>query len=232
MTVSVLIPCLNEEKYISTILTDLSRQTRVADEIIVVDGYSSDTTQTIVSGFKGVQLFVHGPGVALQRNVAASHATGELLIFLDADTHITENFIESVIADFKQHTLDMAIPRYIPFQSKWSYELFFLFFNALFFLFQKILPSGAGCGVFIRRSVFEKYGGFNGSLTYDDIELIRRIGRRARFQIVPITVYVSDRRLRKYGLFHMIVLYFALSILFCLNQFKLANKIKYEFGRF
>ncbi len=230
--VSVIIPTLNEEKYISTILSDLSQQTFAPHEVIVVDGNSRDQTTAAIRQFRKVKLLEKTPQVAEQRNSGAEEATGEVLIFLDADTHVTSSFIEKIVTEFEKKKLDIAIPRYTPINSIPLINGFFIFFNRLFYLFQKISPSGAGCGIIIKKEVFDSHGKFNREYTYDDIELIRRVSHKGKYGILPVTVYVSDRRFKKYGLVYMISLYSVLSLLFFFNQFKLANKVKYPFGNF
>ena len=81
MSVSVIIPTLNEE----SCLEDTLRLLRLHRpyEIIVVDGGSSDATCWLASA---ADLFLHGPrGRAVQMNLGAAHATGDVLLFLHAD---------------------------------------------------------------------------------------------------------------------------------------------------
>ncbi len=230
--VSIIIPCLNEEKYICTILSDLSTQGYPETEIIVVDGNSKDSTVSIVQRFPHVKLIQHSPHVATQRNLGASAASGDLLIFLDADTHIKDHFLAQLVSYHQKYNFDLAIPRYLPDDRSVVLLLFYNFFNLLFFLFQKIFPSGAGSAIFITSQAWKQSGPFNIQLTYDDIALIRKAARKSKFRVLPLNVFVSPRRIKKYGVIKMFIIYLLLSIFFCLNQFKLANKIRYEFGKF
>ncbi len=69
MKVSIVIPTFNEENYVSPVLSDIARQTRRADEVIVVDGKSEDATASVVERFPGVNLLIGAPPVANQRNL-------------------------------------------------------------------------------------------------------------------------------------------------------------------
>ena len=82
--ISVIIPAFNEEKTIGGCLKSLKNQSYKQMEIIVVDDGSSDSTRNIVKGFSDIKLLTQshkGPGQA--RNLGASNAKGEILIFVD-----------------------------------------------------------------------------------------------------------------------------------------------------
>jgi glycosyltransferase involved in cell wall biosynthesis len=61
MKVSIVIPTFNEEDYVSPVLSDIARQSRRADEVIVVDGKSEDATASVVERFPGVNLLIGAP---------------------------------------------------------------------------------------------------------------------------------------------------------------------------
>jgi glycosyltransferase involved in cell wall biosynthesis len=227
--ISVIIPTLNEQEHLPLLLNDLHQQSHLPYEIIVVDAHSTDQTATKAQQFPNIKFVQTRPNVGHQRHLGAQTATGDILVFLDADTNLKSDTLEQIHVHFTKHKLDIACPFYIPHQSTIPISAVYFFFNALFFLTQKIFPSGAGSCIIVRNEMYRKYGGFDSQLTYDDIELIRRIGSKTKFAILPIKIYVSDRRFRKYGVLRMFGLYMLLSLLFCFNQFKLANKIKYQF---
>ncbi len=92
MRLSVVIPALNEERHLGQLLSDIQRQSRMPDEVIVVDAGSSDATVRIAKRSQAVVL--HGePPVARGRNLGGYGAKGDL-IFLDADTRLPETFVE------------------------------------------------------------------------------------------------------------------------------------------
>jgi len=91
---SIIIPCLNEEKVIPLLLSDIKKQVFKDYEVIVVDGDSTDKTQEIISRDSAVFLVVTKTrGVAFQRNLGAKRAKGRYLIFFDADSRIKPYFL-------------------------------------------------------------------------------------------------------------------------------------------
>ena len=85
MRLSVVIPALNEERHLGRLLSDLQRQTRSPDEVVVVDAGSTDATVRIAK--QSQALVLHGvPPVARGRNLGGYGAKGDLIFFLDADT--------------------------------------------------------------------------------------------------------------------------------------------------
>lgn len=99
MKVSVIIPTYNEEKVIGECLKSLAAQTYENMEIIVVDDGSTDATiQRVTSHESRVTVLRQehkGPGAA--RNLGAKHASGEILVFVDADMTFERDFIENLV---------------------------------------------------------------------------------------------------------------------------------------
>src|SRR3989344_8981820 len=102
MKVSVIVPAYNEEKVILGCLESLVKQTYKDMEIIVVDDGSTDATLQMLrraSKAFDVKIFSQehkGPGAA--RNLGAKHASGDILVFVDADMIFDKNFIKKLIA--------------------------------------------------------------------------------------------------------------------------------------
>ncbi len=103
MKVTVIIPTYNEEETINKCLESLCEQTYKKIEVIVVDDGSIDNTLSIVGDlrFKKYDLRIFeqkhkGPGEA--RNLGATHAKGEILVFVDADMTFERDFIEKLVA--------------------------------------------------------------------------------------------------------------------------------------
>ncbi len=232
MAISVVIPTLNEQDYISNLLNDLKSQTLKADEIIVVDGYSDDSTQKMVAKFKNIKFLKTKRGVGLQRTVGAKLAKYELVYFFDADVRLDKNFIKETSGFMNRNNLGISIPIYTPYKSTLVIQSIYWLFNSLFIIFQKISPSGAGSCIIVRSEILKKVNYFNSNLTYEDIEFIRKSAKISKFSVAPFKLYVSDRRFKKYGPFKMLGLYLLLSMFFITGQFKLANSIRYSFGNF
>lgn len=232
MDVSVVIPTLNEERHIGGLLSDLGRQTRRPDEVIVVDGESSDATVSVVESFSGVTLLHSPPSVSRQRNAGGLAARGDVIFFLDADVRLPEAFFEGFLEQFGRRRLDLACPLFtVPEDSTAPVKGVHAFFNVAFIGLQKLLPSGSGQCIAVRRELFQGSAGFDTSLRFaDDIELIRRLSRHNRFGIVTEKIVVSDRRFRERGVGRATLTLLLLSVIFATGRFELSNRIEYEFG--
>jgi glycosyltransferase involved in cell wall biosynthesis len=108
---SVAIPALNEEHHLGQLLSDIQLQSQRPDELMIFDAGSSDATARIAEQ-SPVAVVLHGePLVAHGRNVGGFSATGDLIIFLDADTRLAETFVEDFVCEVERRGLDMACPR-------------------------------------------------------------------------------------------------------------------------
>lgn len=101
MKVTAVIPCCNAGLYLGQTLESLVRQTRPADEILVVDDGSTDDTATLAQA-AGVRLVKHrgNRGLAAARNTALACAIGEVLVFVDADAFADERLVEVLLAGY------------------------------------------------------------------------------------------------------------------------------------
>ena len=230
-SLSVIVPALNEERHVGSLLSDVLSQTRSADEVIVVDAGSEDGTVSVAERFPGVVLLNGSPPVAKGRNLGGRRAGGDVLVFLDADVRLPEGFFEGLLEEFEKRRLDVACPRYVPHQSTPAIRGIHAFFNLLFKSVEGLLPSGAGHCIAVRGEVFRESRGFDPTLKFDDIELIRRLAKDRRFGIVAERVYVSDRRYREHGVPKMLLRYLLMSLFFALGKHRWANRIEYEFGK-
>lgn len=105
MTISVIIPCFNAEPYVGQTVGSVLEQTRPADDIIVVDDGSTDGSVDVVRQFGDrVQLLTgrNGGGPA-SRNRGAAHATGDALMFLDADDVLGPTVLEALADTLTEH---------------------------------------------------------------------------------------------------------------------------------
>jgi hypothetical protein len=104
------------------------------------------------------------------------------------------------------------------------------FWNMLLKGFERTLPSGAGHCIALRSKLFRESSGFDPSVKFDDIELVRRLAKGRRFGLVGTNVLVSDRRYREQGILRTFLSHVLMAPAFALGKFEWANRIYYEFG--
>ncbi|HSK99251.1 MAG TPA: glycosyltransferase [Rubrobacteraceae bacterium] len=225
---SVIVPTLNEERHVDSLLADVAAQTREPDEVLVVDADSTDETAAVVRRFPFARLLSGEPPVA--GTWAAVRRREPFWCFSTRTFGCQRGFFEGLLEDFDRRSLDVACPLYVPYRSTRAVEAFYAVFNLVTRAFQSTLPSGAGHCIALRRDVFRGSRGFDPDLKFDDIELIRRLSRGRRFGIVKQRVLVSDRRYREHGVPRMILRYALMALFFALGRYAWANRMEYEFG--
>lgn len=109
LTVSIVIPVFNEESYIATCLESIACQSVLPDEVIVVDNNSTDATVDIVKRFPFVTLLHESEqGVLAARRTGFDAVSSDIIARIDADTILSSNWVETVIAAFATGTIEAA----------------------------------------------------------------------------------------------------------------------------
>lgn len=205
---SIIIPTLNEEKYLPELLTSIREQNFSDYEIIISDASSEDRTQEIAETF-ACRLVVSAKDArhpSIQRNAGAKIAQGDILLFLDADTRIEgQDFLEKVVEEFKARNLAIA-GFYLTFNSKkFFYKFFRAFYNFFAFLAQYVKPLALGAGIIVLKKCHEKAGGFDESIYIgEDQAYCEKLKKFGRFRILKSKkIIFSNRRFEKNGCWKM-----------------------------
>ena len=201
MIFSIIIPTYNEEEYLPVLLDSINNQDFDDYEIIVADANSTDKTREIAEKY-GCKV-VDGGLPAIGRNNGAKIAKGELLLFLDSDLQLTEDYLRNVLYEFKMERLGIAITQMLPMSNKVEDKLYHDFANYFMISVENIKPHGAGCyGIIAKKSLHEKYGGFDETLTFgEDTDYIERLAKKERFRVLRnAKIGVSTRRLEEEGI--------------------------------
>lgn len=210
MTLSVIIPALNEAENIGAVVEAVRRAN--PHEVIVVDGGSTDSTAELASQ-AGAIVLSSPPGRGRQQRLGAERARGESLVFLHADTRLPADF-PAVVADILARTnvaggafrfkLDEPglglgwIERLVDWRCR-----------------MLGLPYGDQA-LFVRADVLESIGGYPALPIMEDYELVRRLKRVGRIEVSDAEAITSARRLRKLGALNA-----ALTNIGCLAAYKL-----------
>ncbi|MGA6826860.1 TIGR04283 family arsenosugar biosynthesis glycosyltransferase [Nitrospira sp. NS4] len=216
MTISVIIPTLNES---STIARTLTRTVALGfEEIIVSDGGSTDPTIPMVRAccdrVPSTRLITAQKGRARQLNEGAKASRGDILLFLHADTELPPDakaVIESALTDRKivGGRFDVRFDR----ASRWG-DMISWFMN------RRSRLSGIATGdqaIFVRRQVFEQMGGFSDIPLMEDIEFSRRLKRLGPTAPLTEVVTTSFRRWEQNGPLRTILLMWTLRFLYWLG---------------
>ncbi|MBN2100488.1 glycosyltransferase [Candidatus Dojkabacteria bacterium] len=235
--VSIIIPALNEEKYLPKILECIKNQTYQNYEVIVaISPETNDKTTQIAQKYNA--KICKGGLYAQARNNGARIARGKILFFFDADDTFGPDAIERALKLIDKRSLDYGV-----FAYRYSYNLEglnllarmyetlrFFIFNAIFTviittasMFYRI--TNGNC-LFVRADLFKKIKGFNEKVEIaEDFDFGKRAGKYGKYGRLPILVWSSNRRIKAVG-FYRYIFIAGLTFLFeTLNVTSLHRKI-------
>lgn len=206
-TISVVIPCYNEEKYIGKLLNNLSIQTKNPDQIIVADCSSEDKTIDVIKAFQRLPVKIVNSAyrsTAAARNAGAKAATGDYLLFVDADIKLPMNLIKEIHVTIKSRNVDFVTPSYKSDGKQIVDSYLIWLINNLMFINLWLLKRlwAIGGVMVVRKLTHDNIGGFNQTLVIgDDLDYSRRLRKiDASFvYLKKIKVIHSSRRFQGYG---------------------------------
>lgn len=192
MSVSVIVPTLNEERFLARALDRLREQR--PHQIIVVDGGSRDDTCRLAGQ---ADLLLHGPsGRAAQMNLGAGHATGDVLLFLHADCWLEVGALPEAERYLAQPGVAAGcFTMRVEAEGSW-YRLIDRCATARVRLTKLIYGDQ---GLFVRRDLFGCLGGFPRIGLMEDLYFSRQLRRRGRMVVAPRRIFVSPRRWQQTG---------------------------------
>jgi glycosyltransferase involved in cell wall biosynthesis len=228
---SIVIPTLNEEKYLPHLLQSLQRQTFIDFEIIVADANSLDTTREIAA-HHGCQV-VTGGRIAQGRNAGARQAQGEYILFLDADVTVAPSFLNDLMRQVLKKHLGVASGFVIPDSRKLFDKIMVTTSNLWHYAIQYFYPHASGFYIVARKSLHDEIGGFDEELFLtEDHEYVIRAARHGKFRYLwKPRVKFSVRRFDKEGRWRLIWKYLVLEIYMIFRRVR-KEVVRYEFGKF
>jgi len=228
--ISIIIPALNEEQSLPTLLGSIKDQEFTDYEIILADAGSTDQTAAIAEEH-GAKI-IKGGLPAIGRNAGAREARGEWLLFLDSDVFLSGKFLTSLIAEAEEKKVDAATCAAIPLSDKIIDQIMHDVANAYIQLTQYFYPHAGGFCIFIRKKLHDEIGGYNENLKLaEDHEYISRAQKLGKFRILKRPkIYVSVRRLESDGRFNVAAKYVACEVYRALLGEIKTDLFKYKFG--
>lgn len=228
---SVIIPTLNEEKFLPKLLESLAAQTDKNFEVVVVDGSSKDKTVAIAKAYTrkipNLQIIVSKKAsLPLQRNLGASATRGEWLVFVDADSIFLPYFISRCEKFIKEYNPKLFTTWFRPDNENPKDAVYTLFMNVFIestIIFKR--PMAPGPMTLVKRSAYDFVGGYDEEHAFhEDVDFGQRLFRAG----ITLTVLHealciwSLRRFRKEGTLKVLNQYVlgAIPMLFMNKSFK------------
>jgi glycosyltransferase involved in cell wall biosynthesis len=213
MELSIIIPTLNEEKYLPFLLEKIKGE-ELGDsaEIIVADAGSTDDTIKIAKKY-GCRV-IKGGLPARGRNNGGKYAKGAILFFIDADILFKKGLIKNGLEEFKEKGLSVASFGIYTHDKDiiMNRTTLNIFYNLPQRIFKGIAPLGA-MGIMATKEAFKEVKGFDEDIKLaEDHYFVKKISKIGKFDVLKSgKLYMPLRRFKQDGYFKTFFKY-----LFCL----------------
>jgi len=196
---SFVLPAHNEQALLGQTLRALRAAAEAAGEpfeLIVVDDASTDRTAEVAAAGGATVVPVNFRKISAVRNAGARVATGDVLIFVDADTLVPPETLAGVLKALNEGAVGggawVKLESNVPL---WGRVLA----NLIIGIYVRLGHAG-GCFLFTRREAFEAAGGFDESYyATEEMHLSKALKRQGRFVIVREPVITSGRKFRVFS---------------------------------
>lgn len=212
MTLSIILPVLDEAARIKATLTALTPYRMRGCELIVVDGGSRDETVAL-AGPLADRILTASRGRAAQMNAGAAVARGDVLLFLHADTKLPAN-ADTLIRDSLAQSGRVWGRFDVRFDQGWIMPLIAMMMN----LRSRLTGIATGDqGIFVTRASFDAIGGFPAQPLMEDIAFSARIRSVSPAVYIRERVTTSARRWQTHGVLRTVFLMWRLRLAYFLG---------------
>jgi glycosyltransferase involved in cell wall biosynthesis len=209
--ISFIVPAYNEERYLGPTLAAIhaaAKEVGEPYEVIVANDTSNDATVAVAEAGGARVVTVAKRQIAATRNAGARASTGDLLIFVDADTTVNGPLVAEAVAAMRSGAVGGGAPVRMEPSPRWVSVVM----AALVPVF-RVAKWAAGCFVFCTREAFEKAGGFDEAyFAAEEIIFSQALKRIGRFVVVRSFVVSSSRKLETHSLASMLFLFTRLGL--------------------
>lgn len=212
MTISVIVCAHNEERFLAACLHSLLAQSRLPDEILLINNASSDRTGMVAAAIPGVKVVDEDrKGLVVARERGRQEALGDLLVYVDADCRAPLTWLERIAARFEGDDDLLALSGNYRFYDWdwWGRTLLraydFTLGPATHILVKYVLRIGVvfyGGNFAVRREALDRISGFDTSIEFhgEDTNLGRRLSRVGNVELrYDCFLYTSARRYNAMG---------------------------------
>jgi len=194
--ISIILPVFNESLLLPSVLQSLARYRDGNFEVIVADGGSSDGTLSIAKQWSD-RLVLSPKGRGIQMNQGANLAEGEILLFLHADSTLDPKGLDAIRESLRDdHMVGGAFHLSID-SSHWG--LCLVSFGANLRTALNRIPYGDQ-GIFVRKKVFERMGGFQDLPFMEELDFFRRLKKEGKVTLLKERIKTSPRRWDQEGI--------------------------------
>jgi len=227
VSVSVIIPTLNEEKYLEKTLSALKPQLEKGDEIIVVDSYSNDHTVRIAKKFGAKIVYIQRCGIGPAKTFGAKKAKNDIIAMLDADGVPFPDWLSKIKKHFESNNISAVAGFGLYEGSTNSRNFLYNFFSRMTFKIGRLnyliekspwMPVN-NCA--IRKKPFFRYGGLR-KVVCEDFDFAQRAKGLKVIYDWSINVALSDRRFEKEGFKKTIFLWMRSNFAILTNKNKIS----------
>lgn len=181
MKISVVIPTLNEEKYLPATLESLKKQTFKDFEIIISDGGSVDKTISIAKQFGAKTIVTSDSNICLARDAGLKKATGEIIVGADADTIYPPTHLQTIYEEFLKNNEVVAVTGKAkmingPWWGIFMWEIIYSVIKLVFNLTGYLLYAPA-YNLSFKKEALLKLDGYNTKLDWggDELDVLKRL---------------------------------------------------------
>jgi GT2 family glycosyltransferase len=210
--ISFVVPAHNEQDYLGRTLESVNRAGReleLAFDIVVVDDASTDGTVSVALDCGSRVLSVDVRQISAARNAGAAAATGEMLIFLDADTVCSAAVVGAAVSAMRAGAAGGGCA----FRFDGHLPVYGLLLQALATPLYRVLKLASGCFLFCTRDAFQSVGGFDENLfAAEEAAMSRALRRHGPFIVLREQVLTSGRKLRAYSAYEILGLLIRLAL--------------------